>query len=302
MSCASSFVLDHSALTEADVQRALAIPHTPEMAAEGYAVGLRAIAEFNGWCLLPMLHNLVNPTPKEEALNLLFGRIRLLSETLLGLTDVKHFQSIVGASRTVVELYVDMHLLAHDLIQDGTDKFFAFERVQKLKAARRMVSFHAKYPHLRKRGVETFNAFINAQKAAIDAERARLWGEKASLQHWTGINNFYDRPKDLGPDVQQFVNDGYDYRNWLLHSGAAGVNWQTDEALKALCANALSVVHAVAVGAVELIATELRIRETIENFTDRLSELLLIPGFVMTDARLRSVGEPQRVFLTYAER
>jgi hypothetical protein len=55
-------------------------------------------------------------------------------------------------------------------------------------------------------------------------------------------------------------------------------------------------------GAVDLVATEFCTRETIDNFAARLEELRLIPGFVMTDTRLRSLGEPQRVFLTHPER
>jgi len=301
MSCKDSFVLDHSALTNEDVQRAIAIPHTPEMMAEGHTVGLRAVLEFNNWCLLPSLTTLVNPTPKELALSLLFGRIRLLIETLLVLTNVRHFQSIVGASRTAIELYVDMHLLARNVIENGIEKFFAFDRVQRLKAARRMVEFHDRYPDLRERGVDTFRAFIAGQGAAIDSERIRLWGERAKPDHWTNIN-FYERPKDLGPEFQCLVNDGYDYRNWQLHSGAAGVNGLTDEVLKALSANALHVVHTVGIGAVDLVATEFHIRDTIDNFAARLEELRLIPGFVMTDIRLRSLGEPQRVFITHPQR
>lgn len=301
MSCASSFVLDNSTLTNEDVVRASAIPHTPEMMAEGHTVGLRTILEFNNWCLLPSLNTLVNPAPKELALKLLFGRIRPLIETLLLLTNVRHFQSIVGASRTAVELYVDMHLLARDAVPDGTEKFFAFDSIQRLKAARRMVAFHDKYPDLRERGVEPFRTFVVAQGAAIDAERVRLWGAKGKPDHWTNIN-LHDRPNALGPEFQRLVNDGYDYRNWLLHSGAAGVNGLGDEVLKALSANALHVVHTIAIGALELVATEFRIRGTIEQFAARIEELRLIPGFVMTDIRLRSLGEPQRVFITYPER
>ncbi len=301
MSCKDSFVVNHSALMNEDVERAIAIPHTPEMMAEGHTVGLRAILEFHNWCVLPSLNTLVKPTPKELALKLLYGRIRLLADTLLVLTNVRHFQSIVGASRTAVELYIDMHLLARNLIENGSDKFFAFDRVQRLKSARRMVEFHDRYPNLRERGVDTFRAFIADQGAAIDAERTRLWGERARPDHWTNIN-FYDRPNDLGPDFQRLVNDGYDYRNWQLHSGAAGVNGLSDEVLKALSSNALHVVHTIAIGAVDLVATEFHIRGTIDDFTSRLQELRLIPGFVMTDIRLRSLGEPQRVFITHPAR
>jgi hypothetical protein len=301
VSCAASFMLDHSALTNEDVVRASAIPHTPEMMAEGHTVGLRTILEFNNWCLLPSLNTLVNPTPKELALNLLFGRVRLLIETLLVLTNVRHFQSIVGASRTAVELYVDMQLLARDVIPDGVEKFLVFDRVQRLKSARRMIDFHDKHPDLRERGVEAFRKFANEQGSAIDADRARLWGEKARPDHWTNIN-LYERPKPLGPEFERLVNDGYDYRNWLLHSGAAGVNGLSDEVLKALSANALHVVHTVAIGVVDLVAAEFHIRGTIDDFAARLEELRLIPGFVMIDIRLRSLGEPQRVFITHPER
>lgn len=58
----------------------------------------------------------------------------------------------------------------------------------------------------------------------------------------------------------------------------------------------------IAIGAPDLVATEFHIRGTIENFAARIEELRLIPGFVMTDIRLRSLGEPQRVFITYPER
>jgi hypothetical protein len=242
-----------------------------------------------------------SPTPKELALNLLFGRVRLLIETLLVLTNVRHFQSIVGASRTAVELYVDMHLLARDVIPDGVEKFFVFDRVQRLRSARRMVDFHDKHPDLRERGVEPFRKFATEQGAAIDADRVRLWGDKAKPDHWTNTN-LYQRPKPLGPEFERLVNDGYDYRNWLLHSGAAGVNGLADEVLKALSANSLHVVHTVAIGAVDLVAGEFHIRGTIDDFATKLEELRLIPGFVMTDIRLRSLGEPQRVFITYPER
>src|SRR5438128_2623924 len=114
MTCRDSFRVDHSALADEDVRRTNAIPHQPEMMAEGHTVGLRAILEFHNWCVLPSLNTLVDPTAKELALKLLYGRIRVLADTLLILTNVRHFQSIVGASRTAIELYIDMHLLARN--------------------------------------------------------------------------------------------------------------------------------------------------------------------------------------------
>ena len=69
--------------------------------------------------------------------------------------------------------------------------------------------------------------------------------------------------------------------------------------LKALSANALNTVHEVAIGVVELMADQFHLREAIEDFDVRMEELRLIPGLVMTDNRLRSAGEPQRVFITH---
>jgi hypothetical protein len=158
----------------------------------------------------------------------------------------------------------------------------------------------ARYPQLRQRGVDPFRQFIAAEGVAIDAEHARLWGQ-ARPTHWTGVD-FYSRAAPLGAEFEQLINDGYDYRNWQLHSGAAGVNGLNDETLKALAANALTLVHTVAIGAVDIVATELHIRDTIENFAIRLEDLKLIPGLVMVDLRLRSLGEQQRVFITHPER
>lgn len=301
MSCEGSFVLDHSALTDEDVQRATAIPHTPQMMAEGHTVGLRTISEFMNWCVLPALNTLVSPTPKENALNLLSGRIRLLIESLLVLTNVRHFQSIVGASRTAIELYVDLHLLARNSIPNGVEKFFAFDRVQRLKAARRMVDFHDRHAGLRERGVDAFRDYIAQHAAAIDADREQLWGLGQRPDHWSNIN-LYKRPEALGAEFERLVNDGYDYRNWQLHSGAAGVNGFSDEVLGAMSSNALNVVHSIAIGMVVLLAEEFHLQATIEDFGIRLEELKLIPGFVMVDIRLRSVGEPQRVRITHPQR
>jgi hypothetical protein len=61
-------------------------------------------------------------------------------------------------------------------------------------------------------------------------------------------------------------------------------------------------VHTVAMRSLELIATELRARESIEDFAVRLEDLGLIPGLVLADIRLQSVGEPQRVFITHPQR
>jgi hypothetical protein len=295
MSCDNSFVLDHSALSVSDVARATAIGHTPHVIAEAYTVGLRTTLEFYNWCIHPALMAQEQPSAKLSALHLLFGRIRFLSETLLSLTNVKHFQSIVGASRTAIELYVDMNLLAEDRIKNGVEKFFAFNRVQRLKSARRIVEFHTKHPGLRGNNLSVYDSFIASHGAAIDTERARLWGAKASPQHWTNIN-FYERPEGLAVEIKQLVSDGYDYRNWLLHSGAAGVHEFSDESLTALAATGVRVVHDVFIGAIDLMATQLGIRDSINDFPGRLNELRTVPGFVMVDLRLRAQGEPAAGF------
>ena len=54
------------------------------------------------------------------------------------------------------------------------------------------------------------------------------------------------------------------------------MNGLSDDVLKALSANSLHVVHTVAIGAVDLVATELRIRGTIDNFAATLEELRVI--------------------------
>lgn len=303
MSCEESFVLDHAALTEADVRRAMDVKQTPLMMAEAYKVGLQTVREFVKWCVTPSLQTLVLPSDHETALVVLFNRIQLLIETLLVLTDGRHFQSIMGASRTAVELYVDMHLIDRQLIQDAVEKFFVFRRAQQLKAARRMIDFYAANPALRTRSLDVFRDFVTINGQAIDADTTRLWGggrRPVTPQHWSD-RDLISRGRLVGVDVNQLVVEGYDYRNWLLHSGAAGVANMDLATFIAFSASALHAVHSVAIGAISLLARRVNLAATIPDLQMRIEGLETTPGFILTDLRLRSLGEPQRVRVRFQQ-
>ena len=303
MSCAKSVGVEDK-LTAADVERAAAVEVTPEHTAEAYHVGLMAIHEFVRWCVNPVLETLIDPTDEDRALVALQYRTHCLIRTLLALTEAIHFQSIVSASRSVIELHVDMLLIDQKLIPNGINKFYAFTRAQRLRAATRATKFYDTNPTLvHHNNLAVTRQFIYKNALAIDAESGQLWGVTKESKpkipsHWSGLT-LPNRAKLIGPECEKLVIDGYDYRNWMIHSGSSGVDGMEFPTFIAMSALSLIAVHQVMLANVKLLADRLKLAWVIEDLAGRLTVLEVLPGFVLTDVRLQSIGEPQRVRVVF---
>ena len=80
------------------------------------------------------------------------------------------------------------------------------------------------------------------------------------------------------------------------------MNGLSDDVFMLLSSNALHVVHSIATGMVGVMAAQFHLQALVEDFGIRLEELEIIPGLVLADIRLQSIGEPQRVFIAYPQR
>jgi hypothetical protein len=300
MSC-KDCVQIRDALTVADVHRAAAIPATPRTTAKAFYAGLLAVDEFLSHCLNPTLETLVGATDQDIALITLHHRIRGYLKSLLVLTHVMHFQSIAAASRSVIELYVDMLLIEHKLIEEAVVKFDAFTAAQRLKAAKRIIAFFAKYPELERREHTHAKTFVGEKADDIERDNIKCWGRKDPPLHWSN-HSLTKRAELVGRECEELVFDGYDYRNWLIHSGASGVAGMPVGTFEALSATSLGVVQRTLLKEIHLVATRFKLDETIPGFAERLKDLEKIPGLVDADLRLQTLGEPQRVKLTFQKK
>jgi hypothetical protein len=103
-----------------------------------YAI-LKSIREFNEMEVKGVLHGQLNTTDRENCFLASYWRAVDNVESLLALTDVKHFQAISMLARAQLELATDIRLM--DVVQDAGPKVIAHSRLEKLRAARGVLSY-----------------------------------------------------------------------------------------------------------------------------------------------------------------
>jgi hypothetical protein len=152
-----------------------------------------------------------------------YYRARANIETMIGITDAKHFQALAMLARAIFELAVDIRLLS--VIPDGPEKMVAGVDVEKLRCARKAAAFRAANAGA---GVDSqFDLFIQFEAARVDANRKRLWPHKDSTKltnvtHWSGFE-LRDRVTNLGAPFETIYNLRYPQLSWYVHSGLTGV-------------------------------------------------------------------------------
>jgi hypothetical protein len=219
------------------------------------------------------------------------------------LKAVVHQQCITSAERSVLELYVDMELLHRNVFVDGTDRILAHIKVQKVKAARRIIKFYTTNPDLDTNPsyTEPHRAFLATSKELTLAKAEILWGKDKNGKlrlpdHWSGVG-LPKRAQKLDKAIEHRVAQGYDMRNFAVHTGLGGViNFEMTH-LAMQCALSLRDIGECAAAALRIIGQEFELYKGLPDFFDHLAEVEKIPTFAIADKNLQSLGEPQRFFL-----
>ena len=286
-------------LTEEDVRRASEIPITPRAAAAGHVALLEACDTVCQEILIPLIQQTPQHPPRQTALIGLFYRMMGFANTARVLQSPVHQQSLTSAERSVIELWIDTELIHHDVIADGVEKIVAFIDFQKLKAARRTVSFFQKHPELDETpsNATRHQGFIDAKGAAVEAISRRLWprpdGKVPKPDHWSGIS-LPERAEKLGVQEELRVLEGYDMRNFAVHTGLAGVVGFDADAFEIMCSQAVQGISACMISALKIMGRELNVYAQVDVYDRILADLEHVAGFTIIDNALRSQGEPQR--------
>jgi len=215
-------------LTEDDVKRIDQAWITPRVVAAGHVQLLEACDTVCHEIVIPIIRQDPNRPQRQVALIVLFYRILGFCQTATKLQAAVHQQSLTSAERSVIELWLDMELLHRNVFPDGVERIMTFVEYQKLKAARRAVRFVEQHPELDETPSQATRqkAFIDANATAIDAKVQALWrrpdGRPSKPDHWSGMN-LEGRAQRLGLDEEFKVLDGYDMRNFAVHTGLTGV-------------------------------------------------------------------------------
>lgn len=287
-------------LTAEDMARAPLGSAAPEEIAAAYRFVLEAWEVFGEEAVVPVCLKLHSPSEREHAFVGLFYRAVGFCKSAVVLKTPAHYQSIVAAERSAIEICIDMQLLHRDVIPQGVERFAAFILGQKLKSARRVKRFFDKRFDLDPEGrkSEAQRAFISDHGDLIDAQIATLFpnrqGRPTMPDHWS-VRTLSERAAFIGDSMELLVLQGYDMRNFAVHTGLAGLVGLTNAGFAMLFALGLGTIAQCLQTILTITEAELRLAEHIPSFPDVLSRLEELHALALADHRLQQLGEPSRL-------
>lgn len=270
------------------------MPLSPyEHAAASYAVSIEAV-KFSRERLVPQLHGILAPNPRERAAILLFLRMHSWAESMALFDHAKHYQVSAVGARSLFELLVDLLLLAADKDGKDVDRYLRFPEIEKYRVARQRVSFRQRHAEFDIVDPAPLRAFVEApgKEAEVKAIRLQLWGpdrngKPQTKTHWSGLE-MPGRVSRLGPKYESYYNELYSQLSWYVHSGSVGTSDRSAEDFD----NVLGLAHwyagAFFLEAMATVGKQLRIADADPNFFKDLNLIRELPGVVLTQARSRN--------------
>jgi len=295
-------------VTMEDVEKSKQTPITPELLAGAFAAVLAGANLFIEETLVPVFRGILQPADEEILYLGMFYRVMGFAKTATELKSVIHQQTLTTIDRSVIELLVDLELLHQGKIADGARKCTAFVKTQRLKAARRTVKHYASHPQFDTTPsmATSHQEFIDREEAAVEALGIALWGvnglgKPKFPEHWSGIN-LLERAELLGPEMVHRVTDNYDVRNYAVHSGLAGISQLDSQAFAALCQMALKSIGDSVLAVLYLMGHRFELNKAISGYFETLKDIEESQYFVLTDLRLRVLGDTEQRFSFVADK
>jgi hypothetical protein len=231
---------------------------------------------------IPVLKSVLNRSPYEEAMTLLYYRSHLLMRGLTRLDHVEDFQSVRSIARSLFELVLDMKLLQHD--PTLLTKFSSYPTVERIRTAIRVADFVAAHPSADRAKRYRYQISLAGDAAeikkcedilqevygittTISTDRARRFPKT-----WSQMD-VRTQGARLGIDEEEKYIAVYAIDSWFIHGGLTGVAGISQDGL----ANVYGRGHLLAQksyhGATFVIAKELKLFDAQADLWSKLNEL-----------------------------
>jgi hypothetical protein len=184
---------------------------------ERYYAGLKNLHDLDKGEIRGVVRGLVN-TEREKCFFMNYVRGTLHVETLLSLKRSQDLQAMAMVARGLFELAVDTKLI--DAIPDAVKKIHAFPRVEKLRAAQKIVDFKAANPAATV-DASVHETFITNNAHSIEAERKAVWPDLKKVEHWSGLK-LPGRVALLKAPFDEMYAVEYPEMSWYVHPGPTG--------------------------------------------------------------------------------
>ncbi len=287
--------------TPDDVKRSNTVPVTSALYARSTYSGVEGLVYFVEDYIKPLVKGLLTPSDRELAILATYYRAVGYMLSILRLDAPWHYQSVSAASRSILELYLDIVLLARDQTSESAERFHAFTRVERFRVAERIVDFFDANLKEQQDDITAQRKLVGdtKAKAEIEALVEKFWGRATNGRllwpsHWSLYQDARSRAKALGASFEaMYVRFAYQL-SWHVHPGAAGVGGISRENFDTFVAIAHRLVVEVMTDVFTLVCQELGFSKVIGDFEKRIDFLRHISGFRLVDLSLQELGEPQR--------
>lgn len=223
---------------------------------------------------------------KEKAVAGCYYRACAWMVTLAILREPIHFQAVAVGARSLFEIWVDMKLLAEDSTGESVGRYHAFPKVERFRAAKKIVEFSDKNPAL-KIDCAHQRALVSdpSKQQETEALVVKLWGRNKELRHWSG-KDLASRipPSDI--EAKRIYSEHYPRLSWYVHSGSAGYAALDDDALRSCFALSHIMAQRASLGSIELVAKEMKIMQAVSWLPDAIEKTKLVPGLLMLQGKL----------------
>jgi len=157
---------------------------SPEKRAELNYSSLEAYVLYIQKQLIPKLTGLEDGRTIRTAILHLYGRVFSIVQSVVKLNNIQSCHLIIVSLRGLLEIYIDMIILEHNLIENGIEKFFSFSELYKFKTARNLKRID-KELRLENGSEHDVDKYINDSVIKVNKTKI-LWGKKNKVpQHWT---------------------------------------------------------------------------------------------------------------------
>lgn len=178
---------------------------------------LFSLKEFDNAEIRPRIDETADHTYAEECAIGMYLRVLANVRTLVSLKDAGNFQAIAMIARAIFELAVDLALLQR--IPDAAERVMAFIRLEKLRAARRIV---ATAVDTSVEGDNLHQRFIDDHGAEVEAKRQVFWPNQSRPLHWSGMD-LRSRTQIVKAPFDSMYDTHYQELSWYVHAGLTGV-------------------------------------------------------------------------------
>jgi hypothetical protein len=242
---------------------------------ERFFTVIKSLNDFDKAEVRGVVQTIIAPTQRDLFFTGNYYRGVANVETLLSLKNVRDFQAVAMLARALFELAVDIRLI--NAVPESVKKMLTFTDVEKLRSAKRIVSYKNANPSAQV-DATTYDQYVANNGTRIDAERAALWPgiKNSDLRHWAHMN-LAERVEILKAPFTELHAVNYPQLSLYVHSGMTGIVNLQKESFRALVGVAFTVVWQSYMILLAAVIDEFRISSADEKIKDKMTLAKMLP-------------------------